>query len=362
MILTKQIAYEAISGFFSSEKPFVLFGTGTSCALDLCFGMPALEKHLRDSLSSGLTAHQLQQWEQVINALDTSTHDFESAMDFIKDEELTHQIVELTAQFIANHDAKYAYKVTSGIIDWPAGILIKKLVDTLPQSDKQLHVATPNYDLLAEYSFIKNGINYITGFHGGYFRNFDWKHAQKTVQSLQRVKGNRVQPLKLIENNHIRLHKPHGSLNTFEVNDRLIECDGWICNKPPEVLRAMITPGTAKYQRLHKDRTQLAEYDNAVSRHTSFLFLGFGFNDSQLVNNVFLHKLKQDKCPALVITRDSNDRVEKWLKDCPNMWIICKQEANEKTRIFNSKYTNWLHFDDKELWRFDHFTNEFLGG
>jgi len=361
LILTKQIAYEVIGDFFSSQKPFVLFGTGTSCALDLCFGMPALEKHLRASFTSGLSMDQMQQWEQVVSSLNASTHDFESAMDFIKDDELTHKIVELTAHFVANHDAKYAHELMKGTVDWPAGKLIKKLVDTLPQSDKQLHVATPNYDLLAEYSFIRNGINYITGFHGGYFRHFDWNNAQKAIQSVQRSQGKTRSTFKIVECNHVRLHKPHGSLNTFEINDRLIECDGWILNKPAEITRAMITPGTAKYQRLHKDRTQLSEYDKAVSRHTSFLFLGFGFNDSQLVNNTFLHKLKQDKCPALVITRDSNDRVQKWLNDCPNMWIICKQENNEKTRIYNSKYKDWLHIDDKELWRFDHFTNEFLG-
>ena len=105
-----------------------------------------------------------------------------------------------------------------------------------------------------------------------------------------------------------------------------------------------------------------AEYDNAVGNHTSFLFLGFGFNDSQLVNNVFRQKLEQDQCRALVITRDSNQRIEEWLSKCPNMWLICKQTNSDKSRIYNSKFENWLHVDDKELWRFEVFTNEFLGG
>ncbi|MFW6760766.1 SIR2 family protein [Acinetobacter pittii] len=361
MTLTKKIAYTAITDFFSNQKPFVLFGTGTSCSLDLCFGMPALESHLRTSFSNGLSESHEEQWQQVVNALDASTHDFESAMDFIKDEDLTFKIIELTANFIANHDAKYAHQLMCGETEWPAGKLIKRLVDTLPQADKRLHVATPNYDLLAEYSFIGNGIPYITGFHGGYFRHFDWNQAKRAVQVIERSRGRNRQNFNIIENNHIRLHKPHGSLNTFEFNNRLVECDGWILNKPPTINRAMITPGTAKYQRLHKDRTQLAEYDNAVLEHTSFLFLGFGFNDSQLVNNNFLLKLKTDKCPALVITRDINSRVEKWLEDCPNMWIICKQEDNNKTRIYNSSYKDWLYINDKELWRFDDFTNEFLG-
>ncbi|OOE40483.1 hypothetical protein BZG06_15100 [Salinivibrio kushneri] len=95
MELTKEIAYQAIADFFN-EKPFVLFGTGTSCALDLNFGMPALERHLRLELSRGMTEVQAKQWQQVVSALDTRTHDFESAMDFIKDDALTNRIVELT--------------------------------------------------------------------------------------------------------------------------------------------------------------------------------------------------------------------------------------------------------------------------
>lgn len=361
MELTKEIAYQAISEFFA-EKPFILFGTGVSCALDLGFGMPALEDHLRTKLNHGMTDSQVHQWQQVTSALDANTHDFESAMDFIKDEALTNRIVELTASFVASYDNNYAHSIMSGSSDWPAGLLLKKIVDTLPPSDRQLHVATPNYDLLAEYSFIRHRIPYLTGFYGGVLRHYNWAEAKKSVQSIQRGLSKTRQSLRTIECNHIRLHKPHGSLNTFEWGSQLVECNSWILNKPENVVRAMITPGTAKYQRLHKDRAQLAEYDAAVIDHNSFLFLGFGFNDSQLVNNVFRQKLEQDRCRALVITRDLNSRVEEWLVKCPNMWLVCKQTDSDKSRIYNSKFKNWLQIDNKELWRFDIFTNEFLGG
>ena len=361
MELTKDVAYQAIAEFFT-DKPFVLFGTGTSCALDLNFGMPALECHLRTELAHGMTEAQAQQWQQVVSALDADTHDFESAMDFIKDEPLINRIVELAAGFVANHDNAYAHSIMSGLCEWPAGSLLKKLVEALPQADKQLHVATPNYDLLAEYSLVRHKIPYITGFHGGLLRRYDWGEAKKSVQSIQKGFGKTMASSRIVECKHVRLHKPHGSLNTFEWEAQLVECNSWILNKPDGVVRAVITPGTAKYQRLHKDRAQLAEYDAAVGNHTSFLFLGFGFNDSQLVNNAFRQKLEQDHCRALVITRDSNARIEEWLRKCPNMWIVCKQTNSEKSRIYNSKFENWLHVDDRELWRFDAFTNEFLGG
>ena len=43
--LTEDIAIEAIPDFLT-DKPFVVFGTGMSCALDPRFGMPALEQEL----------------------------------------------------------------------------------------------------------------------------------------------------------------------------------------------------------------------------------------------------------------------------------------------------------------------------
>ena len=66
------------------------FGTGTSCALDLSFGMPALERHLRAELAHGMTEAQAQQWQQVVSALNVGSHDFESAMDltYLKDHPL----------------------------------------------------------------------------------------------------------------------------------------------------------------------------------------------------------------------------------------------------------------------------------
>ena len=178
MELTKDVACQAIAEFFA-DKPFVLFGTGTSCALDLSFGMPALERHLRAELAHGMSEVQEQQWQQVVSALDAGSHDFESAMDFIKDEALTNRIVELTASFVAHHDNAYAHSIMSGSCDWPAGSLLKKLVEALPQADKQLHVATPNYDLLAEYALVRHKIPYITGFHGGFLRRYNWGEAKK---------------------------------------------------------------------------------------------------------------------------------------------------------------------------------------
>jgi len=126
----------------------------------------------------------------------------------------------------------------------------------------------------------------------------------------------------------------------------------------------MITPGSSKHERLLQLRnTLLEEYDKAVKSHKAFLFLGFGFNDTQLVNNAIAEKLKNQAEHALIITRDCNDRIQEIINTSENAWLVCKHQddGNETTRIFNSKYLDWLYLTEKKLWLFDEFATEIMG-
>jgi hypothetical protein len=164
------------------------------------------------------------------------------------------------------------------------------------------------------------------------------------------------------QHKHIRLYKVHGSLNTFIFDNRVVETDAWD-GVPDGVRRLMITPGTLKHEKLHDFRDALlGAYDRAVGAHGAFLFLGFGFNDTQLVNNAISEKLKNQSSPALIITRDSNPRIESLLKESKNTWLVCRHGENDSTRIFNGRYRDWLHLPDKEIWKFDRFTTEIMGG
>ena len=58
--------------------------------------------------------------------------------------------------------------------NWTALEIISRLSVNLPQADPTLHMATPNYDLLAELSLSAKKILYTTGFVGGVIRKLDW--------------------------------------------------------------------------------------------------------------------------------------------------------------------------------------------
>jgi len=132
-----------------------------------------------------------------------------------------------------------------------------------------------------------------------------------------------------------------------------------------EVERFMITPGNSKYERILVDGIDFMNtYNKAISNHNAFLFIGFGFNDNQLINSTILNKLCEQKNSGLIITRDFNGRIEKHLQACENLWIVCKHQdaKNEGTRIYNKNYRSWLYVDDKKLWDAEDFASEILGG
>jgi hypothetical protein len=363
-VLTKEIAYEALQNFFANNKPLVLFGTGTSCAIDTDFGMEPLFKKLSDEIPKQTSDKtMISEWRSVEENF-LSTKDFENAMNAIKNDKLLELIVQETFKHVKEVDQKACNSIFNEDKTWTAISLLKKIVDNLPPVDPVLHVATPNYDMVAEYAFSVANIPYITGFWGGIVKKIDWAQASRTITFSEIISDRGKTQFTTRKKNHIRLYKVHGSLNTFLMNGKIVECDIWKDYTPDFVKPMIITPGESKHQKIHNFRSDLLkEFDDAVNNHNAFLFLGFGFNDTQLINDKIKPKLKEQK-PALIITRDLNKNIQELLNVSENCWIVCKHQdsANEYTRIYNSKFDNWLYINDQQLWNFKTFTTVILGG
>lgn len=362
-VLTKEIAYKKLQQFFEN-KPFVLFGTGMSCAVNNSFGMNALEKELKEKINNEkLNNSQEIEWKKLLKTLGNNT-DFETAMNNITDEELVKKIVNITANFLSKMDYKYSLEILSGNKNWPASLLFKKLVDKLPGSDRELHVATPNYDLLAEYSFERANIPYINGFTGGIIRHLDWKQSRQSITYTDKAPNGKKINLVTREHKHISLYKVHGSINLFSFGNKIIENNAWMYNKIPKCAeRVIITPGISKYKKLLQFRKELlGKFDNAVEKHNAFLFLGFSFNDKQLNTNTISGKLKNQKCDGLIITKDYNNRIKTLLQESENLWLVCKNNGANDTLIVNNKYPASLILKNECLWQVDKFANKILGG
>ncbi|MCK4823583.1 SIR2 family protein [bacterium] len=358
--LTKEIAYKEFQKIFRG-KPFVLFGTGMSCAIDNKFGMASLKECLLDKLAKGkLNSVQQTEWDSVIKSLNSSC-DFETSMNNVKDDVLINEIVGITGDFVSKLDCEYSQEILNGNKNWPASSLFKKLVDKLPGTDRELHVATPNYDMLAEYAFEREQIPYINGFCGGVVRQLDWEQSKRSITYSEKVPHGKKFESVTREKKHIALYKVHGSLNLFLTNDILIENNALLyMPRPKGTERLIITPGLSKYERLHQFRNELlGKFDNSVEKHNFFLFLGFGFNDKQLNTRTILDKLKNQKYNGLIITKDTNDRINKLSDEAENSWLI--YQSGSGTLIKNKKYSDPLFLQNEELWKVETFTKKILG-
>jgi hypothetical protein len=361
--LTEDIAINALRSFFR-EKPFLFFGTGMSCALDVRFGMDALKNALVDQMKSrSLPDAQGKDWIVVEEALQNGS-DLESALDAVKDLDLLKTITKITGNFVASVDRDYACQIAQGNTEWPATCFLKKLVDTLPEGDPILHALTPNYDMLFEYACDSMGIPYANGFSGGVERKMDWNAVERSLLSPERVpQGRRLKKVFKLRK-HVRLYKVHGSLNYFFHRNAVIENNAWMWDSPDFTERVMITPGLSKYERLQHYRQELLQSaDTAINKSTNFLFIGYGFNDTHLEEYI-KRKLISQSCHGLVITRDCNRRIHSLLAEATNLWLVCKSEDenSEGTRIFNKQHSDWLSLPDKKLWDIGEFTKQILGG
>ncbi|HBK58518.1 MAG TPA: hypothetical protein DDZ37_04090 [Spirochaetaceae bacterium] len=361
--LTEEIAIKAIREFFRN-KPFIVFGTGMSCALDERFGMNALQKALIEEIQKlALTGTKKTEWDAVISALNNGT-DLENALNSVSDQDLLKQLTRITGDFIAEIDKTYAYRIANGESQWPATMILKKLVDTLPEGDPILHVLTPNYDMLFEYACDAAGIPYTNGLFGGVERRKDWQAVDRALKEAKQICQNRKMKIIYKHKKHVRLYKVHGSLNYFFHRNIVIENDAWMWNPPDYAERVMITPGLSKYQTLQRYRQELLQTADAeINKASLFLFLGYGFNDVHLEEYI-KRKLIAQQCHGLIITKDSNARIESLLQQSDNLWIVCKmQEQNANgSRVYNKQYSDWLMLPDKKLWNIGEFTRQILGG
>ena len=360
--LTEEAAIDSIRRFFH-DKPFVVFGTGMSCALDPSFGMPALEKELSQNFDPQLEApEQKRQWVKVMDSLQTGSG-LETALENVTDSALLRSITGATGRFISSIDREYALQIASGKATWPATRFFERLVNTLPEGDPILHVLTPNYDTLFEHACDTVGVCYTSGFLGGLERRLDWGAVKRSLITHQQVSHGKKMRYIDKYRKHVRLYKVHGSLNYFFHRNFVVENNAWMWDAPKFSNRVLITPGLLKYQTIQEYRQELLRFaDTEIEKANRFLFLGYGFNDAHLETYI-KQKLVIQACQGLIVTRDSNPRIESLLQQAENLWLVCRlqEEGEEGARIFNKQFAGWLRLPRKPLWDMRTFSKEILG-
>jgi hypothetical protein len=345
----------------------LLVGTGASVAMNAELGMPALRDHL---LMPETIPEDTDGWKPVAEKLRNGI-DLETALTGITlTESLQNEIARHTADFVAQKDAALRDKVLTGKKTWVGEPLLQQLMRGLSPTWPRLPVVTPNYDMLIEYACSKTNIPYITGYHGGIMRRQDWSKARERLYRLNPVTMGGKRRKTIIPIPCVELMKVHGSINMFKNKDNeLFENDMWVNEHPDKYTPMIAPPGDTKSQEtLNFHGPLFGEASQAIGKATAFFVIGYGFRDKHIHPKI-LERVRNHKCPLIVLTLDSSTELEQLPAMGKNVWVITgiQNQTNGKTdssgtRFASENATLCGDFDGIALWQSDVFTKQILGG
>lgn len=316
--------------------------------LSASYGLPTMEdlsKHLRAEIPKRITGNDVVDWTAVEYEL-ASGVGLETALDKIPiRSSLIPVIVDVSADLMLELETVAVQGILASGMPMPFSTLVQLLVHANNRAD----IVTTNYDRLIELAVEMANIRVDCAFPSAYFSQSDANAARQQVEWLVPAgKRNRRHVQK-----HVRLSKPHGSLDWYEFADGPIR-SAMNLGQP----RLMVSPGASKYLRgydmpfdLHRDRANEA-FRNAAR----FLFIGYGFNDQHL--EVYLRARLDKGMPALVLTKKLTSSALDCVMTHPAMIALEMSDSQTGTRVLTSSTDDI--FEEISIWELDNFIREVL--
>lgn len=198
---------------------------------------------------------------------------------------------------------------------------------------KMLNIVTTNYDRLAEYACDQGRIHHYTGFTHGFFRQL-------------------APPTEITSARRANIWKVHGSLDWFqsplEDTVALSNNQGIPDNYQPQI----VTPGTQKYQKTHLEpfRSIIKNADQAINEASSYLCIGYGFNDEHIQPKLMVKCVRQ-KTPITIITYTLSESAKNLILDgkAQNYLAIERGETDGQSIVYSSLDKSPLTVE-KNIW------------
>jgi hypothetical protein len=305
--------------------------------------MGALAQHLKNSVPSHIAKSPDPGWDVVVQFLDAGDH-LEAAMAKAS---LSHKtieaIIQLTATLIREAEQVVVRDVITKGRVLPFAILAKHIFKVA----NKIHLVTPNYDRLVELAVEAAGVGVDVRFSGSLIGRSNPKlsaDAHRDSYRNGKQAAFRSRP-------HLCVHKPHGSLDWFDIDGEIIRCPFEMQMSP-----TIITPGISKYRESFKWAfdDQRTAANKAYSEATRLMFIGYGFNDDHLEQYI-CPSLKLTK-PAVIVAKDLSENARKVIKNSQGMLVIAlsaDSESVSRTRIQTSFGDDFVV--NEILWNLDGF-------
>lgn len=329
------------------EGLLIVVGTGPSIAEGIP-GMGLLGQHLKAAMPPRLATSPDDEWSRVVTQLDGGKH-LEAAMTNVPLKASTVDlIVEETAKLIRNKEREVFDRVLSGKSILPFTVFARHLF----KAARKFHLITPNYDRLIELATEAAGIGVDNRFCGQLFGTSNPKRSADLHRESVYAGRNAI----FRDLPCLCVHKPHGSLDWFEVNGKVVRCP-IECTQTPVI----ITPGTRKYRESFRWAfdDQRAAGNKAISAATRFMFIGYGFNDDHLEQyacpNLTISK------PTVLLAKDLTDNARQLVINSKNADVIALSAVSQsdlRTRITTSNGGDLTV--DEHLWNLKGFNEGVL--
>lgn len=276
---TQESIYSYVQGLFR-RGVVIIVGSGASSGYGLP-GMGALSAYLLDHAPSRLSDLPDQckvEWDRISDELRDDVG-LEAALGHGN---LPDQLIDLITELIAECVQEPERNAIAGILGSTSvsafGRLFEHILKTAPLAD----VITTNYDRLIEVHATKAGVRIDSMYYGHTVGRLDAALSRDELYFAQTVAG-RPRAVSLTRHPHVRLSKPHGSLDWFTHEDQHFRSDLTVPGA-----RRIIAPGGNKYRLGYE-----APYDahrgranNAIDKASALFFVGYGFNDDHLQTHV----------------------------------------------------------------------------
>jgi len=287
---TQTCIFTTIQTFLKSP-PVIIWGSGATVS----FGLPTMER-LNDVLKKN------------VRGFNKSNENLETELGKSKYNDNISEIRKLIWDAVNEENSQVLRDIVSGNSDSLDCVkdLIEKFRETHP---KVVNIITTNYDCVLEYVMAYHDIPYTDGFEGKELSIFNSQLFQKK--------------------NIVNLVKVHGSLNWFQIGSSNRYLKQKIENTDPII----ICPGINKYQEAHKPpyRDLIQKADELITNASSFLVIGFGFNDQHLTPKI--KEKVESGTPLVLITKGVTEYCKSELQNAQK-YILLQEGDVDNTSVF----------------------------
>lgn len=321
---------------YYKNTPVIILGSGASAAFKMS-GMWQLAKHLMANVNMhDLSENEQISWRGFCEKLRAGI-DLETALhDVPLSPELTNRVVSETWRLLSPEDILVFEKSLNNSSLFPLGKLLKHMFRS---TAKELNIITTNYDRLAEYACEQENIHHYSGFSHGY-RGYNVK---KNYLSCSR---------------QVNIWKVHGSLGWFTNSYGVITSLSNVNEIPTGLTPLIVTPGIEKYRSTHKEpyKTIIHESDDVMDEATTYLCVGFGFNDEHIQTKL-VNRCANNGASVIIITYELTKATKDFIANkSTNKYLAIEASGDYKSRIYSSLFDEPLEVDGN-LWSLDGFMN-----